>query len=93
MLVVIFKASYKANIKLDDNYFSTAQQLRTLAIKCYRCQGFTSATENSQEIALSYWLCLDDIQAWKNDPIHKRAQVKGASQWYESYSVEIAKIV
>lgn len=90
MYVVIFKATVK---QLDDDYMYHARRLRELAISKYGCTDFTSLTENNQEISLSYWNSLEDIQAWKNDEQHKQAQALGKSLWYSHYKVEIVEIL
>ena len=89
MYVVIFKANI---LQLDAEYFSLAKQLREKALTQFNCQKFEALTENNQEIALSYWLSLQDIQNWKNDAEHLIAQQLGLNKWYQSISVEICKI-
>ena len=90
MFVVIFKASI-ANF--DDEYFRTAEQLKDLAFRKYDCQDFVSSTEGDEEIAISYWKSMQDIQAWKRDPQHRLAQTKGRDSWYKSVSVEICELL
>lgn len=93
MYAVIFKATFKQADTLDDAYFSMAKQLQQKAKSQYACQDFFSLTEGDQELAISYWLSMDDIQAWKQDPLHQSAQRKGAELWYESYSVEVVEVI
>ncbi|GAA4999234.1 hypothetical protein GCM10023206_00140 [Acinetobacter puyangensis] len=88
MYIVIFKATIR---QLDPQYSIMAQNLRQKAFAEYHCQKFESYTENQQEIALSYWLSLEDIQAWKNDPEHLLAQQLGHEKWYSTCSVEICQ--
>lgn len=87
--VVIFKAKIKA---LDEQYSQTAQLLREKALSQFNCQKFEAISEQDFEIALSYWDCLADIQAWHLDAEHQVAQQLGKEQWYQSFSVEICKI-
>jgi heme-degrading monooxygenase HmoA len=89
MYAVIFRARIN---RLDDDYVATARQLRELAMKKYGCLDFTSAMEDGQEIAISWWRNENDIARWKQDPDHLRAQQLGRTRWYESYSVEIVEI-
>ena len=89
MYAVIFKAKIK---KLDTDYYATAKKLQTIALDKYACLEFSSAAEDDQEIAISYWESLEQIQQWKEDPEHKAAQALGKAKWYESYSVQIAEI-
>jgi heme-degrading monooxygenase HmoA len=89
MYVVIFRAKTKA---LDVEYSATASVLRQLALEQFRCVEFLAVTEGEQEVALSYWHKLEDIQAWKAHGTHVLAQQRGRADWYESYEVQIAEI-
>lgn len=90
MYVVIFRA--KIN-HFDEEYTQTAEQLRHLALDDYKCRDFVSFTEGDTEVAISWWDCLDDIQAWKNNPVHKQAQLKGREHWYASISVQVLEVI
>ncbi|RCS57545.1 antibiotic biosynthesis monooxygenase family protein [Parvibium lacunae] len=89
MYVVIFRAKTKA---LDAEYSATASVLRQLALEQFHCVEFIAVTEGEQEIALSYWHKLEDIQAWKAHGTHVLAQQRGRTDWYETYQVQIAEI-
>ncbi len=89
MYVVIFRAT--TNV-LDEDYFKTATLMRDLAINTYGCIEFSAVSEGKQEIALSYWKNLKDIQKWKQDGHHLMAQKYGQQKWYQSYRVEICAI-
>lgn len=78
MYVVIFRASIK---QLDEDYSATATAMRELAFAKYHCQSFHALTENGEEIALSYWECLEDIAAWRQDLQHQAAQKQGMAKW------------
>ena len=90
MFAVIFKAKIK---KLDDEYFSTAEEMRNLAFEKYGCKGFDSCSESDYEIAISYWESKEQIQAWKNDKQHQIAQRYGQKKWYKSYQVQVVEIL
>ncbi|MCH9813840.1 MAG: antibiotic biosynthesis monooxygenase [Epsilonproteobacteria bacterium] len=90
MYAVIFKATMK---KVDASYIKTAQTLREIAMGQYGCKDFISTSEGLQEITISYWESLDAIKAWKNNPLHIEAQTLGKSTWYESYQIEIVKVI
>ena len=90
MYAVIFRAEIK---KLDDTYYELAKRMRELAIQKYACSEFTAVTEETNEIAISYWKSLDDIKAWKQDSEHLVAQEMGMNKWYESYQVQVVKIL
>ena len=90
MYAVIFSAKVK---QPDDNYSRMAEQLRDLALAEYGCLEFTSVTQGSEEIAISYWENESQIHDWKNDELHRTAQELGRSTWYDSYRVEVVKLV
>ena len=89
MYVVIFRAKTK---NLDDEYFSTAERLRELARTQYGCLEFVSVCEGDEEITLSYWSSLEQIQAWRKAPEHQDAQKAGKSKWYVEYQVEVTEV-
>ena len=89
MYIVIFKATIKS---LDENYYQTAEKMRQLALNDYGCVRIDSVGDEAQEITLSYWNSEEDILAWKNNSEHLKAQRLGMDKWYESYSVEIARL-
>ena len=90
MYAVIFTARIA---ELDDEYSQVAERMRQLAIEKYGCKGFTTATEDNEEIAISYWENEEQIKAWKNDAEHILAQEKGRSKWYRSYHVQVAEVI
>lgn len=90
MYAVIFTATV---LKLDEEYTVTAERLRTLAFEQYNCIDFTSCTEGSREIAISYWHSEADIQAWHADPEHKAAQRLGKQRWYKNYKAEVTQVL
>jgi len=90
MYAVIFKAEIK---ELDEEYNSTAKNMRELAINKYGCTEFISTTEENIEIAISYWETQEQIKKWKNDEEHIKAQNLGKERWYKSYTVQVVEIV
>ncbi|MFZ1731398.1 MAG: antibiotic biosynthesis monooxygenase [Bacteroidota bacterium] len=66
--------------------------MRELALRDFGCLEFHAVTEGKEEIALSYWPDQQAIAAWRAHPEHVLAQREGRECWYESYSVQIAKI-
>lgn len=90
MYAVIFTAELK---EPDESYYATANRMRDLAINKYGCLEFTSVTEGSKEIAISYWNNEQQIKAWKQDLEHLEAQKNGKTKWYKTYKVQIVKIL
>lgn len=89
MYAVIFTAEVK---KFDDEYFSTAKKMRSLAIEKYGCTDFKASAEGNQEIAISYWPSLEHIKNWKNDLEHIEAQKLGQERWYSEYKVQVVRV-
>lgn len=78
---------------VDKKYAEMALQLRELAMRKYGCLEFTSTTEGTQEIAISYWKNQQQIEQWKNDAEHQIAQKLGRSRWYKSYKIQVVEII
>lgn len=72
-------------------YSQMALQMEELAQKQAGFMGMDSAREEVG-ITVSYWKDLESIQAWKQNVDHLNAQKLGKKNWYESYSVRIAKV-
>jgi len=90
MYAVIFRAKTK---QLDDTYFKMAKRMRELAMDKYGCIEFTSLTQETDEIAISYWESMEQIKKWKQNSEHLVAQKLGREKWYASYRVEIVKVL
>lgn len=90
MYAVIFRATVA---ELDDEYSRMAERLKELAFEEYGCRDFVSVTEGNEEIAISYWDTEQQIRDWKNDPVHRLAQVKGRAKWYRSFCIEICEVI
>ena len=90
MYAVIFRAEIA---DADAEYAEAAARLRDLALGEYGCVAFTSCTEGSGEIAISYWETLEQISRWKQNALHMEAQEKGRSRWYRSYTVDVVELL
>lgn len=90
MHAVIFKARVR---ELDQTYHETVRRMRELALREYGCLEFLSVTEGDREISVSYWNSLEDIERWKHNAEHLRAQALAGSKWYSDYQVEVVEIV
>ena len=90
MYAVIFKAVIN---ELDEAYVKTASRMRELAMTQYGCTDFVSVTEGAEEISISYWQTLEQIQQWKQNTEHLKAQSLGRKRWYKSYQVQIVEVV
>ena len=75
MYAVIFQATVN---ELDDEYYETAARLRELALSEYGCTEFSSYTQGTEEVAISYWPSKTHIQAWKK-PCRTQASARTRS--------------
>lgn len=49
--------------------------------------------EGDQEVIISYWETLDQIQAWNQDPEHRKAQELGRNKWYSAFQVQVVQVL
>ncbi|MFC1672871.1 antibiotic biosynthesis monooxygenase family protein [Pseudomonadota bacterium] len=76
-----------------DGYGEVAQRMVELSRQQPGCLGFDSARDaHGFGITVSYWQSLDAIEAWRDHPEHKAAQVNGREKWYAEYDLHIAKV-
>lgn len=47
---------------------------------------------NGVGITVSYWESLDAIKNWKHNELHKVAQEKGKSEWYQTFGLRVSKV-
>ena len=90
MFAVIFRAKTTG---LDEEYDQVAERMRKLALGEYGCLEFIAVTQDSEEIAISYWENEDQILKWKRNSEHILAQELGRSKWYESYKVQVVEVI
>jgi heme-degrading monooxygenase HmoA len=90
MYAVIFRAEIR---ELDESYFEMVARMRELALSKYGCTEFIAVTEGNQEIAISYWPSLAQIEIWRQDLEHLVAQELGRSKWYASFRVQTVEII
>ena len=90
LYAVIFTARIS---ELDETYASTAARMRELAQSKYGCTRFTALVEGDHEVSISYRETLDQIQAWNQDPEHRKAQDSGRLKWYSSFQVQVVQVL
>ena len=90
MYAVIFRTKIAG---LDEEYDRVAERMRKLALGEYGCLEFIAVTQDSEEIAISYWENEDQILKWKRNSEHILAQELGRSKWYESYRVQVVEVI
>jgi len=77
----------------DEAYSKMAERMVQLAAEQPGFLGVDSARgEDGFGVTVSYWKSLDDIAAWKANGEHLDAQNKGRAQWYEGFTLHIARV-
>ena len=87
---VIFTSQRTAG---DAGYGGMADRMVELAAEQPGYLGVESAREaEGLGITVSYWRSTDDIAAWRRNAEHKIARDTGRSDWYQYYTLRIAKV-
>jgi len=87
---VIFTAR---RAKGDHGYDEAAARMEALAKTMPGYLGFESArNDNGFGLAVSYWESEEAIACWKQESEHLAVQKKGRRDWYEDYTVRVAKV-
>jgi heme-degrading monooxygenase HmoA len=74
-----------------DGYEQTADRMFELAERQPGFLGYESARDGLG-ITVCYWSDEGSIAAWKRQVEHVEAQARGRAQWYERYSVRVARV-
>ena len=48
--------------------------------------------ENGFGVNVSYWKDMDALKNWKENTLHKKAQVLGKEKWYKNYKLRICSV-
>jgi heme-degrading monooxygenase HmoA len=77
----------------DHSYAGTAVAMIALAARQPGFLGVDSAhSAGGLGITVSYWQDEASIAAWRADADHTMARKRGRAQWYESYTLHIARV-
>ena len=77
----------------DNGYADMASKMEALAATMPGYLGFESARDdNGFGFTLSYWESEEAIQNWKRNAEYLAAQQHGRAEWYEDYTVRVAKV-
>ncbi|MGW5664303.1 antibiotic biosynthesis monooxygenase family protein [Streptomyces sp. NPDC003758] len=76
-----------------DGYGDTAERLEELVTEVPGFLGMDQArTPGGLGITVGYFRDLAAIEEWRSDLEHRAAQKRGRAQWYEAYTVHVAKV-
>jgi heme-degrading monooxygenase HmoA len=76
----------------DNGYGKMADKMVELALKQKGFLGVESARDEELGITVSYWDSLESIKKWKENAVHKVAQEKGKSIWYQNFTLRVSKV-
>ena len=86
---VIFTSRRRA--RDGDGYDATAARMEELAAQIPGFLGVDSA-RSELGITVCYWRDEEAIARWKAHAEHELAQHRGRQEWYEQYSVRVARV-
>ena len=87
---VIFSSCKSSHL---DGYAEMAERMQTLSAAQPGYLGMVHAvTDDGISVTTSYWQDLASISAWKANSEHQLAQQSGIAQWYDEYTIEIARV-
>ena len=78
---------------VDQGYGDMADHMVALAAQQPGYLGVESTRgEDGLGITVSYWRSPEDIAAWRRNAEHKIARDAGRSDWYQRYTLRVAKV-
>ncbi|MGW0706457.1 antibiotic biosynthesis monooxygenase family protein [Streptomyces sp. NPDC002643] len=87
---VVFTALRTAD---QSGYAETAERMEAMVKEVPGYLGMDQAhTPGGLSITVSYFRDADAIERWRSDVEHQAAQKRGRAEWYESYSLHVAKV-
>ncbi|MGW4162959.1 antibiotic biosynthesis monooxygenase family protein [Streptomyces sp. NPDC004788] len=76
-----------------EGYAETAARLNEVVKDIPGFLGYESArTPGGIGITVAYFRDEEGLMAWRQNPEHAAAQRRGRAEWYEAYSLHIAKV-
>ncbi|GHH82925.1 hypothetical protein GCM10017771_08420 [Streptomyces capitiformicae] len=77
----------------QSGYGETAERMEELVKDVPGFLGMDHArTPGGLSITVGYFRDADAIERWRSDVEHRAAQKRGRAEWYESYSLHVAKV-
>jgi heme-degrading monooxygenase HmoA len=77
---------------VDDGYEDTDRMLFEQVQRQPGFLGVESLGAEGRGITVSYWESEASIAAWRELDVHRLAQQRGRSTWYQSYRVQVCRI-
>ena len=89
-VAAIFK-SFRTNVeegydKMDELTFKEIETINGYL----GCEIFRD--ENGFGVNVSYWKDMKSLKNWKENTLHKKAQILGKEKWYQNYKLRICTV-
>jgi heme-degrading monooxygenase HmoA len=92
-ILVVFTAKLKKGV--EEEYFALSNEVLEQALKqpglIFLDRG-RSVMQDRGIISVSEWVSEDDLEAWRDHPVHKRAQEIAIRELFESHVLKKAHI-
>jgi heme-degrading monooxygenase HmoA len=92
MRVIVFRS--RLNRGIEQAYEQHAGEVATLA---QRMPGFVSSkdfvADDGERVSVIEFRSAAELEAWRQDPEHQRAQAAGRSRYFEQYSLQVCELV
>jgi heme-degrading monooxygenase HmoA len=86
---VIFTS--RRRVRDGDGYDATTERMEALAAQMPGFLGLESARAGLG-ITVCYWRDEESIARWKAQAEHELAQQRGRQEWYEQYTIRVARV-
>jgi len=94
MICVIFEVIPKEEGKND--YFKIASELKATLVEMdgfISIERFQSLTDQNKFLSLSFWKDAESVKAWREQSLHRQAQIKGRNQLFDNYRLRVASVL
>ncbi len=94
MIAIIFEVEPHAEHK--HAYLDTAADLRPVLEKMdgfISVERFQSLTDENKLLSLSFWRDEEAVKAWRNLPMHRKAQKSGREIYFGNYRLRVAHVL
>ena len=88
---VIFKSRKATTL---EGYEDMAIKVLELAKQQKGFLGFeTYHNTKNESLSISWWETLEDMESWKENPLHIEAQKLGGKKWYDYFRIQVCKVI
>ena len=94
MVLVLFRRALRDDADVDA-YNATFGQMFGLVSQMPGFLGIEDfvAADGKTHLAVARFETEADVDEWRNDPQHRKAQKRGRNEFYESYELQVASLI